>query len=64
MKRKVNGKYITIGQQNFNDNTISIKDDRGNTLHRSMLSDEDGNIFFVYDKTIVYLSDHLGNMPL
>ena len=64
MKRKVNGKYITIGQQNFDDNTISIKDDCGNIFHRPMLSDEDGNIFFIYDNTIVYLSDHLGNMPL
>ena len=64
MKRKVNGKTITIGQQNFDDETISIKDGHGNILNIPMQSDEDGNIYFVYDKTMVYLSDHLGNMPL
>lgn len=64
MKRKVNGKVITIGQQNFDDETISIKDEHGNILNLSMQSDEDGNIYFVYDNTMVYLSDHLGNMRL
>lgn len=62
-KRKVNDKTILIGQQNFNDNTISIKDEYGKILNLPMYSDEDG-IYFIYHKTMIYLSDHIGNIPI
>ena len=62
-KRKVNGKTISIGQQNFDNNTIAIKNEYGKILNLPMYSDEDG-IYFVYCKTKIYLSDHIGNMPI
>lgn len=62
--RKVNGKTISIGQQDFDNGTVMIKNEYGNIINRNMYSDEDGNIYFIYHKMMVYLSDHIGNIPI
>lgn len=64
MKRKVNGKTITIGEQDFMNGTIMVKEEDGNIINLPMLSDEDGNFYFTYNNMGVYVSDYMGNFPL
>lgn len=51
----INGKIITVGQQNFVGNTILIKEENGNVITCPMYMDERDDLFFVYDNTEVYL---------
>lgn len=55
MTTSVNGKKIIVGQQNFADNTILIKEENGNVIDCPMYMDERDDLFFVYDNTEVYL---------
>ena len=48
-KRVVNGKNITIGQQNFDNGTIMIKEDDGNIVDCPMNFDDNGDCYFIYD---------------
>lgn len=54
-KTTVKGKTITVGQQNFEDNTILIKEENGNIVSCPMGMDKQGDIYFLYDNTEVYL---------
>lgn len=63
-KRIVGDKAITIGQQNFIDGTIMIKEQNDNIINCPMYQDKAGNIFFIYNDTGVYISDYLGNFSL
>lgn len=54
-KTKVNGKTITVGQQNFNDDTILIKEEDENIISCPMGTDGQGDIYFIYDNIEVYL---------
>lgn len=58
-KRAVNGKNITIGQQNFENGTIMIKEDNGNIVDCPMDFDDNGDCYFIYDLNIVYLSEYI-----
>lgn len=55
IKTRVNGKTITVGEQNFDDNTILIKEEDGNTISCYMSIDGQGDIYFIYDNEEVYL---------
>lgn len=54
-KTKVNGKTVTVGQQHFEDSTISIKEEDGNIISCPTGIDEEGDIYFIYDNEEVYL---------
>lgn len=54
-KTNVNGKIITVGQQDFNDSTILIKEEDGNIISCPIGMDEQGDIYFIYDNEEVYL---------
>lgn len=54
-KTKVNGKTITVGEQDFDDNTILIKEEDGNLISCPMLIDDQGDIYFLYDNEEIYL---------
>lgn len=54
-KTKVNGREIVVGAQNFEDNTILVKEDNGNIVSCPMGIDDLGDIFFVYDNASVWL---------
>ena len=54
-KTKLNGKTITVGEQNFETSTIMIKEENGNIISCPMFIDEHGDIYFVYDNTEVFL---------
>lgn len=45
-KRTVNSKNITIGQQNFDNSTIMIKEDNGNIVDCPMDFDDNGGLLF------------------
>jgi len=64
MKRKVNGKTITIGEQDFMNGTIMIKEEDGNIIKLPMKSDKDGNFYFTYNNMGVYVSEYMGNFSL
>ncbi|MCR2050915.1 hypothetical protein NSB25_27215 [Acetatifactor muris] len=53
-KTNVNGKLITVVQQDFSDSTILIKED-GNIISCPMGMNEQGDIYFIYDNEEVYL---------
>lgn len=55
IKINVNGKIITVGQQDFSDSTILIKEEDGNIISCPMGMDEQGDIYFIYDNEEVYL---------
>lgn len=63
-KRMVNGKIITIGEQDFIDNSIKVKEKNGNIICCPMLFDEEGNIYFIYNGMGVYVSDYMGNFEI
>ena len=63
-KRVVGDKIITIGQQDFSSNTVMIKDDNGGIISCPTYIDAEGNVFFPYGLTGVYLSESLGPFPL
>lgn len=54
-KTIVNEKTITVGQQDFGNNTILVKKDDGNIISCPMFIDGQGDIYFVYDNTEIYL---------
>ena len=54
-KTKVNDKTITVGEQDFDDNTILIKEEDGNLISCPMFIDDQGDIYFLYDNTEIYL---------
>lgn len=54
-KTKVNGKTITVGEQNFDDNTILVKEEDGNIISCPMYIDKQGDIYFRYDNTEIWL---------
>lgn len=56
-KRVVNGKIITIGQQDFDNDTIMIKESNGNILDCPIDFDDNGDCYFIYDLNIVYISE-------
>lgn len=55
MKKNINGKYITIGQQNFDDMTILIKEENGKIIKCPMAFDSNGDCYFIYDSKECYL---------
>lgn len=63
-KREVNGKIITIGVQDFTDWTVMVKDENEKVITCPMLSDEEGNYYFIYNNMGVYISDYMGNFLL
>ncbi len=64
MTRRVNNKNIIIGKQNFDNNTIDVIEENGNTVNCSMCQDTEGNIYFIYNNMGVYVSDWLGDFML
>ena len=62
-KRNVNGKDIIIGQQNFIAETILIKYDN-KIIECPMYSDKNGDIYFIYNDTGVYISDFMGEFSI
>lgn len=54
-KRLVNGKRIIIGQQDFESMTILVKEENENIIRCPMDLDDDGEIYFFYDNTKVYV---------
>ena len=54
-KTKVNEKMITVGEKNFKNNTILVKEENGNIISCPMFIDGLGDIYFLYDNTKVYL---------
>lgn len=54
-KTKINGKIITVGEQNFDDNTILVKEENGNLISCPMSINNQGDIYFLYDNTEIYL---------
>lgn len=54
-KTNVNGKIITVGQQDFDDNTILVREESRNIISCPMFIDEEGDIYFIYDNVKVYL---------
>jgi len=55
MKKNINGKSITIGQQNFDNMTILIKEKNENVISCPMGFDNNGDCYFIYDSTKVYI---------
>ncbi|MFR3158451.1 MAG: hypothetical protein ACLTOK_09255 [Anaerobutyricum soehngenii] len=55
MKKKINGKSITIGQQNFDNMTILIKEKNENVISCPMGFDNNDDCYFIYDSTKVYI---------
>lgn len=55
MKKNVNGKNITVGMQNFDDMTISIKEENGEIIKCPMSFDYNGDCYFIYDSKEYYL---------
>lgn len=55
MKKNINGKTITVGQQNFDDMTILIKEKNENVISCPMRFDSKGDCYFIYDSTKVYI---------
>lgn len=64
MERTVKGKRIIVGQQNFKDSTILIKDNKENVLCCQMYQDESGEIYFIYNNTGVYISEYMGEFEI
>ena len=54
-KTKVNGKVITVGQQDFDDSSILVKEENGNIISCPMGIDGQGDIHFLYDNILIYL---------
>lgn len=54
-KTEVNGKTIIVGEQNFENNTILIKEEDGNIISCPMFIDGLGDIYFRYDNTEIWL---------
>lgn len=57
MKRNINGKIITVGQQDFDNMTILIKEENGNVISCLMGFDNAGDCYFIYDSTQVYIRE-------
>lgn len=55
MKKNVDGHIITVGQQNFNDMTILIKEENGKVIKCPMAFDNDGECYFIYNSKECYL---------
>lgn len=55
MKKNVNGKHITVGQQNLDDMTILVKEENGNIISCPMAFDNNRDCYFVYDSKKCYL---------
>lgn len=58
-KRNVNGKIITIGQQDFENSTIEIMEENGKIIDCPMGIDRDGDIFFLYEDVAVYVREYV-----
>ena len=54
-KTEVNGKTIIVGEQNFENNTILVKEENGNIISCPMFIDELGDIYFRYDNVEIWL---------
>ncbi|MCM1121172.1 MAG: hypothetical protein NC416_01175 [Eubacterium sp.] len=55
VKTKTNEKIITVYEQNFDNNTIRIIENNGNTIFCPMFSDDQGDIYFLYGYEEIYL---------
>lgn len=64
MERNINGKNIIVGQQDFENGTIMVKDENRKILCCPMFSDNEGNIYFIYDGVGVYISEYMGEFEL
>lgn len=64
MQRDVNGETIIIGQQDFADNLILVKKGDGGIIGCPMRTDQNGDIYFVYNGMGVYVSEHLSNFQI
>ena len=53
-KTKVNEKVITVGQQDFDDNTVLIKEQDGNVITCPIGTDKNGDVYFICDNTVLY----------
>ena len=58
-KRIINGKNIIVGQQDFDNNTIMVKEESGNIIECPMDIDDDCDLYFRYDNMGVYISERL-----
>lgn len=54
-KTEVNGKTIIVGEQNFENNTILVKEENENIISCPMFIDELGDIYFRYDNVKIWL---------
>ena len=54
-KTEVNGKTIIVGEHNFENNTILVKEENGNIISCPMFIDELGDIYFRYDNVEIWL---------
>lgn len=61
--RDVDGSRIEIGMQDFSKGTVQVREDDGTVIELPMYS-KDGEIFFIYNGTGVYMSDYMGNFSL
>lgn len=64
IKKKVHEKTITIGEQDIINGTIMVKEEDENIINLPILSDENGDFYFIYNNMGVYVSDYMGNFPL
>ena len=61
MKRVVGGKTIIIGEQDFSNSTVKIKEEDGTIINCNMQPDHKGDIYFVYCGWGVYISEYLAD---
>ena len=59
-KRWIGDTSIIVGEQNFDDNSIMIKEENGNVISCPMYIDNTGDIFFIYNDNGVSISDYMG----
>ena len=59
-KRIIGDTSITVGEQNFEDGSIMIKEENGDVISCPMGIDNNGDIFFIYNDIGVYISDYMG----
>lgn len=60
--RIIEGKSITVHQQDFTTSTVKVEDSKGEHIC-PMGQDTDGNIYFLYGDWAVYFSNWLGYVP-
>lgn len=59
MERHVNGEKIIVGQQDFENGTILVKDSKEDIKNWPMGIDDKGDIFFIYKGIKMYVSEYV-----